>query len=109
MMQDHNGTASCNKGNGVEVQDPCPMDTIKRMVEDGTGGTDWGDGLAQCLNSADADDVSAFYKAARIYNSGSIDKSGMLEDGIATHCYSSDIANRLTGWVRAEHECVLDD
>jgi hypothetical protein len=32
-----------------------------------------------------------------------------LECGIATHCYSSDIANRLTGWVNADHGCACDD
>jgi len=109
MMQDHNGTATCNNGTRGGVQNPCPRDMIKRMIQDGTGGTDWGDGLAQCINDAETDDVSAFYRAARIYNSGSIDESGNLEDGIATHCYASDIANRLTGWVTYEHDCTLDD
>lgn len=53
-------------------------------------------------------DSRAFYMAARLYNSGEIDGSMNLEAGIATHCYSSDIANRLTGWVLAEHRCYLD-
>ena len=106
LMQDHNGEASCN--DGQEVQDPCPIEEIKQMIEDGTAGTPWGDGLAQCINAADADDVSAFYKAARIYNSGSIAGSGDLGDGVATHCYASDIANRLTGWVKSERICYLD-
>ncbi len=79
-----------------------------QMIQEGTGGTTWGDGLAQCLNSAGTSDVSAFYKAARIYNSGSIDKSGDLGKGIATHCYASDIANRLTGWVQYPRNCTLD-
>lgn len=72
-------------------------------------GTASGDGLANCINESGASDASAFYKAARIYNSGSIASSGNLQDGIATHCYSSDIANRLTGWVLAAHGCTLDD
>jgi hypothetical protein len=50
----------------------------------------------------------AFYIAARLYNSGSVASSGDLGGGIATHCYSSDIANRLTGWVSADHKCYLD-
>ena len=71
----------------------------------------------------------AFYIAARLYNSGSVDPSGNLQAGIATHCYSSDIANRLTvrfypppewlvlststdilfqGWVFAQHTCPYD-
>ena len=106
LMQDHNGTASCN--NGTKAQKPCPGETITQMVQEGTGGTRWGDGLAQCLNQAGTSDVSAFYRAARTYNSGSIDKSGDLGKGIATHCYASDIANRLTGWVQYPKNCTLD-
>ena len=105
LMQDHNGGATCNE-NGVK--NPCPDSVITQMIQDGTGGTPDGDGLAQCINESGAGDVSAFYKAARIYNSGSIDKSGDLGKGIATHCYASDIANRLTGWVNAAHKCTLD-
>ena len=80
-----------------------------QMIQEGTGGTTWGDGLAQCLNSAGRSDVSAFYMAARQYNSGSVHKSGDLGKGIATHCYASDIANRLTGWVTYPRNCTLDD
>lgn len=105
IMQDHNGTASCNNG---KTQKPCPGETITQMVQEGTGGTTWGDGLAQCLNQAGTSDVSAFYRAARKYNSGSIDDSGDLGKGIATHCYASDIANRLTGWVQYPRNCTLD-
>ena len=39
---------------------------------------------------------------------GSVDPSGDLGKGISTHCYASDIANRLTGWVMAPHDCYLD-
>jgi len=60
------------------------------------------------MSQAGSDDVSKYYKAARIYNSGSVASSGNLNDGIATHCYASDIANRLTGWVKAETLCNLD-
>lgn len=105
LMQDHNGAGTCNDGG---VQDPCPDSEITQMIQDGTAGTDDGDGLAQCINESGAGDVSAFYKAARIYNSGSVDSSGDLGAGIATHCYASDIANRLTGWVNATHKCSLD-
>lgn len=106
LMQDHNGTASCN--NGTKAQKPCQGETITQMIQEGTGGTTWGDGLAQCLNQAGTSDVSAFYRAARMYNSGSIDASGELGKGIATHCYASDIANRLTGWVQYPRNCTLD-
>ena len=78
------------------------------LLGEGSAGTASGDGLAQCINKSGADDVSAFYKAARIYNSGSIDVSGDLGRGHGTRCYASDIANRLTGWVQAAHRCHLD-
>lgn len=41
----------------------------------------------------------AYYRAARLYNSGSIDSSDALEKGgpQGQHCYASDIANKLMG------------
>jgi hypothetical protein len=77
------------------------------LTKTAAAGTASGDGLANCLNQAPASSAQAFYQAARIYNSGSIDSSGNLGLGVATHCYSSDIANRLTGWVNAAHNCNL--
>ena len=56
------------------------------------------------LARTDAD----FYRGARIYNSGAVASNNKLEFGVATHCYSSDIANRLTGWVWAEKTCPCD-
>ncbi|OAQ64366.1 glycoside hydrolase [Pochonia chlamydosporia 170] len=106
LMQDHNGGASCNDGG--YVGNPCPSDTIYKMISEGTAGTNDGDGLANCINEAGTGDVSAFYRAARIYNSGSISSTGQLQNGIATHCYASDIANRLTGWVSASSKCTCD-
>ena len=106
LMQDHNGDATCND-NGW-VQNPCPNDTIYKMILEGTAGTNSGDGLANCINQSGRGDVSAFYRAARIYNSGSISSTGQLQNGIATHCYASDIANRLTGWVSAPSKCNCD-
>jgi hypothetical protein len=44
-----------------------------------------------------------------MYNSGSINPSGDLGRGVATHCYVSDIANRLLGWVFTKSTCTLDD
>ena len=110
LMQDHNGSATCwsNTAGNVVVQNPCPASAITQMIQEGTGGTASGDGLAQCLNEAGTSDVSAFYRAARLYNSGSIAASGDLGQGVATHCYASDIANRLTGWVQYPHNCTLD-
>ena len=84
---------------------------IEAMIDDGTIGTPDGDGLVQCLNTYNTwdDDVSAFYRAARCYNSGAVAEGDDLEDGGATRCYASDIANRLTGWTDAEHTCWLED
>lgn len=106
LMQDHDGSATCNDAGNVQT--PCPSDTITEMIREGTAGTASGDGLAQAINRAAVSDVSAFYKAARIYNSGSLDPSGDLGAPGATRCYASDIANRLTGWVLAPHGCTLD-
>ncbi|KAG5959971.1 hypothetical protein E4U57_007536 [Claviceps arundinis] len=90
LMQNHDGAGTCNEG-GL-VKKPCPVATIHQMISEGVSGTAAGDGLANCINVAGGADVSAFYKAARIYNSGSIAKTGQLQDGIATHCYASDVA-----------------
>lgn len=108
LMQDHNGSGTCNSDITGQVQNPCPSSVIHQMIADGTGGTNDGDGLAQCISESGWGNDADFYRAARIYNSGSIASSGQLQDGIATHCYASDIANRLTGWVWAAHGCTLD-
>ncbi|QIW98851.1 hypothetical protein AMS68_004369 [Peltaster fructicola] len=102
LFQSHDGSGSCNDGSAIN---PCPMSEITQMVTDGAAGTAAGDGLKQTIAEAGTSDVSKYYRAARIYNSGSIAASGQLQDGIATHCYSSDVANRLTGWVTAAHGC----
>lgn len=103
LMQSFQGTHSCNpNGQGVV---PCPYDMIKGMIEDGAGLN--GDvGLKEGLAQVGGDDVSKYYKASRIYNSGSIDPSGNLNGGIATHCYATDVANRLIGWTDSDdHGC----
>jgi LysM repeat protein len=102
IMQDHNGEATCNEG-GV-VLNPCPKEKIYQMIKDGVAGTPYGDGLKQTL----AQGGGNWFAAARIYNSGSIDPSGRLEAGGATHCYSSDIANRLIGWRSSQKTCTYD-
>lgn len=101
LMQSHDGPNSCYGTN------PCPSSTIEGMIRDGTNGTPSGDGLKQLLAKAGGNDVSSFYKASRMYNSGSIAASGLLQDGIATHCYASDIANRLLGWSAGVGGCHI--
>ena len=78
------------------------------MIAEGTGGTTAGDGLAQLINKAGGSDAQTFYKAARMYNSNEVDPSGDLEKGNSRHCYSSNVANRLTGWTKAPLGCDLD-
>nr|POE98781.1 hypothetical protein CFP56_73659 [Quercus suber] len=103
LMQDHDGTGTCND---ATVSNPCPESAIQQMMKDGVTGTAAGDGLQQCMAQSGASDVSKFYKAARIYNSGSVTNND-LGLGVATHCYASDIANRLTGWVSATTTCSM--
>jgi len=114
LMQDHTGAGNCNtnaqNASGGVVQNPCPNDTITQMIRDGTAGTDMGDGLAQTISQAiaigDTSGGTPFYRGARIYNSGSIDASGDLHAGVATHCYASDVANRLMGWTGNGSTCT---
>lgn len=101
IMQSHNGAHSCYN------KERCPQDLIQGMIADGVTGTSSGDGLKQILAQVGGSDVSRYYKAARMYNSGSIAPSGLLEDGIATHCYASDIANRLIGWSQGYSGCKI--
>ncbi|KAJ5095287.1 hypothetical protein N7532_007578 [Penicillium argentinense] len=105
LMQSHNGKGTCNDGNPIS---PCTDDVILTMIRDGTTGTA---GLQDCKLQVggDTDDATAYYKAARCYNSGSIASSGNLGQGIATHCYASDIANRLLGWATGPSHCQEND
>ena len=108
LMQDHNGQGNCNPMGGSPLN-PCPIAQIYQMIVDGSMGTSAGDGLVQTVNAQSGyTGAQAFYRAARAYNSGSVDGSGDLGRGVATHCYASDIANRLTGWVKAQSQCTLD-
>jgi len=106
LMQDHDGAGSCNR-DGV-VQTPCPASEITQMITDGTTGTASGDGLVQCIAETNLSDVSMYYAGARIYNGGI---GGYVPDnlgsGCCTLCYSSDVANRLTGWHSGPSGCTL--
>ncbi|KID94322.1 Lysozyme-like domain protein, partial [Metarhizium majus ARSEF 297] len=99
LMQSHAGPHSCfNKP-------ACSKDEIEGMIKDGTLGTPSGDGLKQVLVQAGPGE-GQFYRAARIYNSGRVAAGGALQLGIgATNCYSTDIANRLSGWNDAVTPC----
>ncbi|KAL8847866.1 MAG: hypothetical protein Q9221_007117 [Calogaya cf. arnoldii] len=110
LMQSHNGPATCNEDASPIY--PCPYSLIEEMIREGTAGTFEGRGmglvmaLREATNNGEVNDVGRFYRAARIYNSGSLDASGDLGKGVATHCYASDVANRLRGWSLGEDGCV---
>lgn len=75
-------------------------------------GTEEGHGFAEDINQQkdvpNIEFAQAYYRAARLYNSGIVDASGDLAKGGSTACYASDIANRLVGWVDAQSTCTLD-
>ncbi|KAL9583630.1 MAG: hypothetical protein Q9212_002595 [Teloschistes hypoglaucus] len=110
LMQDHDGPATCNE-DAAPVY-PCPYTAIEEMIREGSAGTTDAMGTPQ-MGLVEAwreavgrlDGASRWYRASRIYNSGSVDPSGDLGMGVATHCYASDVANRLTGWTLAEDRC----
>lgn len=107
LMQSHEGSGSCNK-DGI-IQSPCPESQILQMIVDGVEGTQAGPGLKTLLaEEGGKSDVASFYKAARAYNSGTVASSGNLGQGGATHCYASDIANRLLGWTDGPSLCAPD-
>ncbi|PVH94274.1 hypothetical protein DM02DRAFT_618749 [Periconia macrospinosa] len=98
LMQSFQGKNTC-----FNVS-PCPVEKIEGMIRDGAGvGAEAG--LGQSIKKAGGNDAQTIYKAARNYNSGSLDPSGNLGKGIATHCYSSDVANILIGWADGKHGC----
>lgn len=101
LMQSYMGTGGCNSGS--VAQTPCPLTEIRQMILDGTNGTSSGPGLVQNLASQDhiQDPAQVFYRAARIYNGGSIKDESTLELTEGTSSYVSDLANRLTGWAYA--------
>lgn len=104
LFQSNQGTGSCNPKNGSPMS-PCPNDEIKQMVEDGVAGTASGDGLKQLLDTCQGKGAQSYYEAARMYNSGSVASDGNLGQGVATHCYASDVANRLSGWATGDKQC----
>lgn len=103
LMQSHNGSGSC-----VGVN-PCPANQILQMITDGTAGTSAGDGLQQTLATTSSNyggvGSAAYYAAARLYNSGSVDYTNLGNGFTSVACYADDVANRLTGWTLATTQC----
>lgn len=117
IMQDHAGAYSCNRGAKGEtwgLVNPCPADQIMGMIRDGVSGTTAGDELAALLNLAavvsggalDGSSAQLYYQVARAYNSGQLDRTNLDFKFSSSRCYSMDIANRLTGWIRAAKQCT---
>ena len=106
LMQSFGG-ASCHG------QVPCPSETIRQMVEDGTGGTavgEWDNGLGPNINRAGSRDALGMYRAAQMYNSGYhayYPGKNLGLGWVGTPCYASDIANRLMGWAEVRTPCRL--
>jgi hypothetical protein len=107
LFQSNQGTGSCNDGGNLQI--PCPQSEIHQMVQDGVAGTPSGDGLLQLFDHATGETAQKYYRAARMYNSGSLDPSGSLGRGGATACYCSDIANRLLGWSQGPSQCTVPE
>jgi hypothetical protein len=105
LFQSNQGAGSCNDGGNLQI--PCPQSEIHQMVQDGVAGTATGDGLQQLFAHAAGETAQKYYRAARMYNSGSLDASGSLGRGGATACYCSDIANRLLGWSQGPSQCTV--
>ncbi|KEF51450.1 uncharacterized protein A1O9_12367 [Exophiala aquamarina CBS 119918] len=112
VMQTSNGIGSCNDGAAIS---PCPRSEIHQMILDGVRLGD--NNLVKALNEAgsipglgQAEEAQAFYRAARMYNSGFFsftDGADLAQKG-AIECYSSDIGNRLLGWYFADYSCFLN-
>jgi hypothetical protein len=105
LFQSNQGAGSCNDGGNLQI--PCPQSEIHQMVQDGVAGTPTGDGLQQLFAHAAGETAQKYYRAARMYNSGSLDASGSLGRGGATACYCSDIANRMLGWSQGPSQCTV--
>ncbi|PYH71854.1 uncharacterized protein BO88DRAFT_442343 [Aspergillus vadensis CBS 113365] len=108
LMQSYQGTGTCYG------KSTCSDSEIVQMIRDGAIGTSssGGYGLASYLDLADRTGVAAYYRAARLYNSGvnSLKSTTNLDLASgATSCYASDIANRLTGWTTATSKCSSCD
>ncbi|KAF2965621.1 hypothetical protein GQX73_g7955 [Xylaria multiplex] len=103
LLQSHNGSGTCA---GVN---PCPQSQIVQMIRDGVAGTSSGHGLKQLIAQTTAHygsiQPAAYYAAARLYNSGSVDYSNLGNGFTSVACYASDIANRATGWTLAQSSC----
>lgn len=83
LMQSFNGVGTCNIDDTKEVN-PCGSSQITQMLIDGAQGTLQSGlptgGLVQHINAVGGDTSGQnYFKAARVYNSGSVAADGLLE------------------------------
>jgi hypothetical protein len=67
LMQSYEGKGSCSDPTLLK---PCPYKEIEQMVMDGTAPNKAGVDLQDLIERSNATDVSKYYIAARMYNSG---------------------------------------
>lgn len=112
IMQTYMGKGTCNSGE--TVLSPCPESQIQLMIQEGVSGGEVN--LVAGLNRANsianlgaAEMAQAYYRSARMYNSGpnSFPLGPDLGQEGATECYVCDIANRLMGWTTDTRTCTL--
>ncbi len=100
LMQAY-GPTSSGTCKDVAKTSRCPTEMILQMIVDGTAHNSADMGYQDLITKSGKQDVSKFYMAARMYNSGpsSLGANGDLSgSSTGTPSYSSDIANRLLGW-----------
>ncbi|PGH04110.1 hypothetical protein AJ80_08572 [Polytolypa hystricis UAMH7299] len=96
LMQIHSGPTCENIEN-------CSSDLIQSMVSTGTLGNQYASGLKTCYDRYGKD----YAKAFRCYNSGSvINELDLVQAGVSTPSYVSDVGNRLRGVVEPEKNCA---
>ncbi|PGH12519.1 hypothetical protein AJ80_06680 [Polytolypa hystricis UAMH7299] len=79
-MQSHSGAGTCNSDRSpFTVQNPCPNSMITQMIRDGCYGIASGLGLRTAVDRVGGKGAEELYKAARVYNSGSIIDTRRLE------------------------------
>lgn len=87
-----NNTGIMQAFDGVSFNPADPAGSILQMIRDGSEGTPRGQGLKQAFAQ-----TRNWYEAARVYNSGSVDKLQLNNALGATGGYVVDFANRLMG------------
>lgn len=102
------GTAKCE---GLAA---CQRSTIREMLENGGSGvpeSDLRSLVAAIEKNTDHNPQHSlnYYRAAYVYSTAVANIPARFEDAIPRHCYVSDVANRLVGWVGHNSTGYCDD